>query len=107
MPRIEFLFRFPDLWHKQLRIRKPASSVRGFFLLGFVVHAQREVDLDVQADELIVEGDQGYLELLVGNLLANADKYSPNSEPMAGSGTSRIPPPSRSASRSRDEARSR
>ena len=45
-------------------------------------HPQREVDLDVQADELIVEGDQGYLELLVGNLLANADKYSPNSEPI-------------------------
>lgn len=45
-------------------------------------HPEREVRLDAQADETIVEGDQGYLELLVGNLLANADKYSPNREPI-------------------------
>lgn len=43
-------------------------------------HPEREVHLDIQADEMIVDGDQGYLELLVGNLLANADKYSPNDE---------------------------
>ena len=45
-------------------------------------HPEREVRLDAQVDEMIVEGDQGYLELLVGNLLANADKYSPNDEPI-------------------------
>jgi PAS domain S-box-containing protein len=45
-------------------------------------HPEREVLLDAHADEMIVQGDQGYLELLVGNLLANADKYSPNSEPI-------------------------
>jgi PAS domain S-box-containing protein len=43
-------------------------------------HPEREIHLDIQADEMIVEGDQGYLELLVGNLLANADKYSPQTE---------------------------
>ena len=43
-------------------------------------HPEREVNLDIQTDEMIVDGDQGYLELLVGNLLANADKYSPNEE---------------------------
>ena len=45
-------------------------------------HPEREIRLDAQGDEMIVEGDQGYLELLVGNLLANADKYSPNNEPI-------------------------
>lgn len=45
-------------------------------------HPTREVKLDIQPDETIVEGDQGYLELLVGNLLTNADKYSPNAEPI-------------------------
>jgi PAS domain S-box-containing protein len=45
-------------------------------------HPEREVTLDTQIDEVIVDGDQGYLELLVGNLLANADKYSPNTEPI-------------------------
>src|SRR6188508_1181313 len=42
----------------------------------------REIRLDVPSDELIVEGDQGYLELIVGNLLGNADKYSPDPEPI-------------------------
>jgi PAS domain S-box-containing protein len=45
-------------------------------------HPEREIRLDAQVDELIVEGDQGYLELLLGNLLSNADKYSPNSGPI-------------------------
>ena len=40
-------------------------------------HPERAIDLDIQTDELIVDADQGYLELLVGNLLGNADKYSP------------------------------
>jgi signal transduction histidine kinase len=45
-------------------------------------HPEREIRLDVPSDELIVEGDQGYLELIVGNLLGNADKYSPDPEPI-------------------------
>jgi PAS domain S-box-containing protein len=45
-------------------------------------HPQRDVRLDSLPDEVIVDGDQGYLELLVGNLLANADKYSPETEPI-------------------------
>lgn len=45
-------------------------------------HPGREIILDLEIDELIVDGDQGYLELLVGNLLANADKYSPDGEPI-------------------------
>jgi PAS domain S-box-containing protein len=45
-------------------------------------HPEREIRLDIPSDELIVEGDQGYLELIVGNLLGNADKYSPDAEPI-------------------------
>jgi PAS domain S-box-containing protein len=45
-------------------------------------HPERVVDLDIQTDELIIDADQGYLELLVGNLLGNADKYSPNKDPI-------------------------
>ena len=41
-------------------------------------HPERRVDLDVQDDDLIIDADQGYLELLVGNFLGNADKYSLN-----------------------------
>jgi signal transduction histidine kinase len=45
-------------------------------------HPERRVELDIQNDELIIDGDQGYLELLVGNLLGNADKYSPTADPI-------------------------
>ena len=45
-------------------------------------HPERRVELEIQTDELIIEADQGYLELLVGNLLGNADKYSPNADPI-------------------------
>jgi len=45
-------------------------------------HPERPIHLDTETDELIVDADQGYLELLVGNLLGNADKYSPNREPI-------------------------
>jgi PAS domain S-box-containing protein len=45
-------------------------------------HPGREIRLDIPNDELIVEGDQGYLELIVGNLLGNADKYSSSSRPI-------------------------
>ena len=38
--------------------------------------------LDVEAGEVIVEADRGYLELLLDNLLSNADKYSPPDEPI-------------------------
>jgi PAS domain S-box-containing protein len=45
-------------------------------------HPERRVELDIKNDELIIDGDQGYLELLVGNLLGNADKYSPTADPI-------------------------
>jgi len=45
-------------------------------------HPERAIDLDIQTYQLIIDADQGYLELLVGNLLGNADKYSPNTEPI-------------------------
>jgi signal transduction histidine kinase len=45
-------------------------------------HPRRQIHLDIEKDESIVDADQGYLELLVGNLLGNADKYSPNDEPI-------------------------
>jgi PAS domain S-box-containing protein len=45
-------------------------------------HPDREVRLDVDRGDLIVEADRGYLELLLDNLLNNADKYSPPEEPI-------------------------
>jgi PAS domain S-box-containing protein len=45
-------------------------------------HPNRDIRLDIQADELIIEADQGYLDLLIGNLLSNADKYSPHDRPI-------------------------
>jgi PAS domain S-box-containing protein len=45
-------------------------------------HPGREIRLDVPTDEVIVDADQGHLDLLLGNLLGNADKYSPVSEPI-------------------------
>jgi PAS domain S-box-containing protein len=45
-------------------------------------HPERHVRLDVEMGDLIVDADQGYLELMVDNLLGNADKYSPRSEPI-------------------------
>lgn len=45
-------------------------------------HPERQVHLDVEMGDLIVDADQGYLELMVDNLLGNADKYSPGSEPI-------------------------
>jgi PAS domain S-box-containing protein len=45
-------------------------------------HPGRDVRLDIPLDDLIVEADQGYLELLTDNLLGNAVKYSPESEPI-------------------------
>ncbi len=45
-------------------------------------HPDRDIRLEVQLDDLIVEADQGYLELLTDNLLSNAVKYSPPSQPI-------------------------
>jgi two-component system sensor histidine kinase SenX3 len=45
-------------------------------------HPGRDIRHDVPLDDLIVEADQGYLELLTDNLLSNAVKYSPASEPI-------------------------
>lgn len=45
-------------------------------------HPDREIRLEVEVGDLIVEADQGYLELLTDNLLGNAVKYSPGHEPI-------------------------
>jgi len=45
-------------------------------------HAVRKIVLTNEPRNLIVEGDRPYLELLVENLLSNADKYSPQEEPI-------------------------
>jgi K+-sensing histidine kinase KdpD len=45
-------------------------------------HPGREVRLDIERVDLIVEADRGYLDLLLDNLLSNADKYSPPDEPI-------------------------
>ncbi|MEO6350676.1 MAG: ATP-binding protein [Candidatus Limnocylindrales bacterium] len=37
----------------------------------------RRIELSVPAEPLIVEADEGYLEVLIGNLVNNAVKYSP------------------------------
>jgi signal transduction histidine kinase len=42
----------------------------------------RTITIDAEPRHLIVEADRTYLELLVGNLLGNADKYSPITEPI-------------------------
>jgi len=43
-------------------------------------HPARKIVLSNEPRNLIVEGDRPYLELLVENLLSNADKYSPQEE---------------------------
>ncbi len=45
-------------------------------------HPGRKVVLRSEPRNLIVEGDRPYLELLIENLLSNADKYSPAVEPI-------------------------
>lgn len=45
-------------------------------------HPEREIRLEVEIGDLIVDADHGYLELLMDNLLGNADKYSPPTEPI-------------------------
>lgn len=45
-------------------------------------HPARVIHRDVAARRLIVEADRAHLELLVGNLLGNAHKYSPITEPI-------------------------
>lgn len=45
-------------------------------------HPDREIRLEVEVGDLIVEADQGYLELLTDNLLSNAVKYSPADAPI-------------------------
>ena len=45
-------------------------------------HPARKIVLTNEPRNLIVEGDRPYLELLVENLLSNADKYSPPEEPI-------------------------
>jgi len=43
-------------------------------------HPGRSVVLEIQSPHAIVEADEAQLELLISNLLTNADKYSPPSE---------------------------
>lgn len=45
-------------------------------------HPEREVRLAVEAGDFIVDADQGYLQLLIDNLLSNALKYSPSDQPI-------------------------
>jgi PAS domain S-box-containing protein len=45
-------------------------------------YAARKVSLESEPRHLIVDADQPYLELLLGNLLSNAHKYSPLSAPV-------------------------
>ncbi len=45
-------------------------------------HPGRKIRLDVDVGDLIVDADQGYLELLTDNLLSNAVKYSPADQPI-------------------------
>jgi PAS domain S-box-containing protein len=56
--------------------------VRGIVSSFLRRHPRREVRLDIERVDLIVEADRGYLDLLLDNLLSNADKYSPQDEPI-------------------------
>jgi signal transduction histidine kinase len=50
---------------------------------GFTKRTGREVTFtSVPAHHLVVDADRTYLELLLGNLLSNADKYSPAGRPI-------------------------
>jgi two-component system sensor histidine kinase KdpD len=51
-------------------VRKAVDSYRGR-------HPRRTVRLLGEPRHIIVEADQGYLEMILENLLSNADKYSP------------------------------
>ncbi len=48
----------------------------------FRIRTGRTVELDL-APSVLVRGDRDSLERVVGNLLSNADKYSPSSEPVS------------------------
>jgi signal transduction histidine kinase len=45
-------------------------------------HPEREIRLSVERSSLIVQADSIALEMLIENLLSNADKYSPPGEPI-------------------------
>ena len=45
-------------------------------------HPDRRISLKAAPMHAIVEADAGYLELLIGNLLTNAAKYSPSDKPI-------------------------
>ena len=45
-------------------------------------HPEREIRLDIEMGDMIVDADPGYLQLLIDNLLGNAVKYSPPADPI-------------------------
>ncbi len=50
---------------------------------AFAERRERDVSFQcVPTHHLVVDADRTYLELLIGNLLSNADKYSPRAEPI-------------------------
>ena len=52
-------------------------------VVAFAERRGRDVSFQsAPAHHLVVDADRTYLELLIGNLLSNADKYSPRTEPI-------------------------
>lgn len=56
--------------------------VRGALAMFARRHPDREVRLSGDLGGRIVDADRAYLDLVLGNLLGNANKYSPPDEPM-------------------------
>jgi PAS domain S-box-containing protein len=56
-------------------VRKQAAAYRAR-------HRQRRVVVRTQTDPLVVDADRAYLEVLLENLISNADKYSPPDKPI-------------------------
>jgi two-component system, OmpR family, sensor histidine kinase CiaH len=65
--------------HERLEFSKLVCDVVAAFRTRY---PEREVKVDV-AEALVVEGDALLLNLLVSNLLENANKYSPRSKPVS------------------------
>jgi PAS domain S-box-containing protein len=59
-----------------------AHVVRKVVDMYGVRHAERTFELKAPAQPLIIDADQGYLEIVIGNLVSNAVKYSPDDTPI-------------------------